>query len=58
MKTQIFSSTVDEVQKEMNHFFSDNPGIIMLSASTSTYQTEKERGWQDYTILTVVLIYR
>lgn len=58
MKTQIFSNTADEVQKEMNHFFKDNPGIIILSLSSSTYQTAKESGWQDFTILSVVLIYR
>jgi hypothetical protein len=44
MKTQIFSNTADEVQKEMNHFLKDNPGIIILSASSSTYQTARETG--------------
>jgi hypothetical protein len=58
MNTQIFSNTADEVQKEMNYFFKDNPGIIILSASSSTYQTARESGWQDFTVLTVVLIYR
>jgi hypothetical protein len=58
MKTQIFSNTADEVQKEMNHFFKDNPGIVILSLSSSSYQTARESGWQDFTIVTVVLIYK
>lgn len=58
MKTQIFSNTADEVQKEMNAFLNDNPGIFILSVSSSTYQTARETGWRDFTIITVVLIYR
>gem|GEM_PF-5787035 len=58
MKMQIFSNTVDEVQKEMNYFCKDNPVLLFYLYLFSTYKPAKERGWQDFTILTVVLVYK